>query len=270
MKKVISVGFNIPGCEKCYQDYLSKHSLFDADIIVFKPFSFDQYIQNVSQIVLLVPHLQGLDEQYGKEMREILADGKNIFLFMGEYQEIGGYNNYGFLPIRQKMVIISRKGSEIKFSNERIFCTFWKELNSYLNYECYIDYPHNPINRIFTTNSSDKLLGGILSYGLGNLIFLPMIKFPDDSKQAEGLGKRLIQILVDIDKSLRSKSEKTPSPEWLNSSIYTLTSESEIEKKMDSVSQEIDALNEKMDNLQTLLSDERSLKDLLLLYLLLS
>jgi len=107
MKNVISVEFNIPGCEKYYQDYLSDRSLFDADIIIFKPISFYQKLKNlqsthgqqITQLGLIM-HLEKLDAQYKKEMTEILKNGKNIFLFMSKYEEFTDwidekeYNNY--------------------------------------------------------------------------------------------------------------------------------------------------------------------------------
>jgi len=184
MKNVISVEFNIPGCEKYYQDYLSDRSLFDADIIIFKPISFYQKLKNlqsthgqqITQLGLIM-HLEKLDAQYKKEMTEILKNGKNIFLFMSKYEEFTDwidekeYNNYKFLPTNAR--IISRNGSEIRFNNEKNFCIFWKEFNPYLNYECYIDYYYNynnQIEKVFITNSGDKLLGGICNYGQGNLI----------------------------------------------------------------------------------------------------
>ena len=92
---------------------------------------------------------------------------------------------------------------------------------------------------------------------------MPMIKFPDEPEQAKRLGKMLIQIIIDIDKSLRNKSEKTPPPEWLNISGYELKSELRIEEEIENVSQEIDTLIEKKEDLQASLLEEKSLKDLL-------
>lgn len=154
MKKIITIGFDIPGFSENYFPYSSSQSLLDADIIVFEP-DFSSYHTDY-----LNPYYQGkpsYDENESFRLKEdtrhwhteistALQDGKTVFVFMGKYEEVfvhtgqkqysgtgrnaritnivTSYNNYKFLPI-DIPELTPKGGKELRFNNHPIFSTFW-------------------------------------------------------------------------------------------------------------------------------------------------
>jgi len=277
MKKIITIGFDIPGySEESYKSYSANQSLLDADIIVFEP-DFSEYSCHESY--------QGKDcysenesfrlkehtKHWHTEISTALQDGKTVFVFLGKYQEVfvhtgtkqysgtgrntritnlvAPYNNYEFLPI-EIPDLIPKEGSEVKFLNHPTFSSFWSEFKNYLRYESYLD---KDIEKpLFTTKTGNKPIGGIFKLGKGSLVLLPPLRYPDKkftryekgkavwTEEAIQFGKRLVQILIDIDIEIRDALETTPPPEWTYKSEYSLKKEMILKKKIETVSQELE------------------------------
>jgi hypothetical protein len=301
MKKIITIGFDIPGFSENYFPYSSSQSLLDADIIVFEP-DFSSYHMDYSN-----PYYQGkpsYDENESFRLKEdtrhwhteistALQDGKTVFVFMGGYKEVfvhtgqkqysgtgrnaritnivTSYNNYEFLPI-DIPELTPKGGKELRFNNNPIFSTFWNEFNEYIVYESYIngkiELP------LFFTKTGNKPVGGLFHVGKGNLVLLPPIRYPEKftkyekeeaywTDEAVKFGKRLIQVLIDIDSALRGAVETTPPPDWVSKKEYKIKSEIELKRKIDSVSKKIEKLTVEKNTLLNTLQRETSLRNLL-------
>ena len=299
-KKIITIGFDIPGYCDDYHDYSSDQSLFDADIIVFES-NFDSYSANSDY--------QGkssydenesfrLKEDTGhwrSELSTALKEGKSVFVFFGRLEEVfahtgqknyegsgrsyritnivSPYDNYQFFPVEIPS-ICPKGGSEIKFGGNNIFSVFWSEFKKYIRYESYIS--GGVTEPLFFTKIGGKPVGALFRVGKGNLVLLPPIRFPDrftkyDKKKEESfwsseavkVGKRLIQIFVDIDKALKDESGITPAPKWLGDKDFVVYKGGELKKKIGAITQKIGKLTVEKNELLQKLSREEKIKNLL-------
>ena len=231
-----------------------------------------------------------------QELRTALKSGKNIFVFFNKYEEIviteserpegvgknrttninvSIYDNYQFLPIVGLPKIISKSGKEIKPIGNPLFSLFWSELKTYLKYESYIDGKID--EPLFVTATGQKPIGGIFKIGSGHLVLLPPIRYDNEkftrydekkdeeywTKDAIKFGKRLIQILIDIDKNLQGEAEKTPPPKWIEEREYKLESENKIENEIEKITCQMKELTDKKILLTGELEKEGLLKNLL-------
>ena len=263
-KRIISVGFDIPGFDDCYS-YKSSQSLLDADIVVFEP-NLSYYTDSTYQSERCFDEdtsflLKKDTVHWRSEILTAFQDGKTIFVFMGKYEKVfvhtgekkfsgtgkntrttnivSPYNNYEFLPI-DIPPLIPREGSEITFSGNSLFAIFWDKFKEHIKYECYlngkIDIP------LFSTKTGNRPVGGLFHGEKGNLILLPPIRYPEEefteynqedrerywTRKALTFGKQLLQILVDIDSALRSSAEASPPPSWVGENEYKLEPETEL------------------------------------------
>jgi len=275
--------------------------LFDADIIIFES-NFDNYKsytdykgkktynENISSNILE-------DTKHWRyELSEALDHGKTIFVFFRKFQEVyihtgeeqvsgtgknarvkrivEPFNNYAFFPIELPQVI-SKGGTELIFTNYPILSSFWTEFKEYISYESYLNaHIENPL---FLTKTARKPIGGIFKVGKGHLILLPPLRYPKNefikydkekdqsywTKEALKFGRRLVQLLVEIDVSLRGMSESTPPPEWVEDNVYKLESVEKIKKSLSKLTTKIDKLISAKTELLKDLSNEEKIKNLL-------
>ena len=198
MKKIISVGFEIPGYSESYERYDSSQSLLDADIVVFEPdfscYFSESFYEGERRFDETISFLIGKHTQHWKsEISTALQDGKTVFVLMREYEKIfvhawetktsgkpvqvkntaSPYDNYKFLPVRIP-ALIPRRGSEIIPGDNGLFAVFWNEFKEHLRYECYMN---GEIEKpLFFTKTGRKPLGGVFREGKGNLVLLPPIR----------------------------------------------------------------------------------------------
>ena len=300
-KKIISIGFQIPGYGDCYHRYNSSQSLLDADIVIFEPDLSRSYIHSSTyqgkacfdeDISFL---LREDTENWRSEILTALQDGKTVFVFMDQYKEIfvhtgkkefsgtgkntrttdmvSLYNNYEFLPINIPRLVPS-KGSEIIFCGNSLFTIFWNEFKEYINYECYMQEEIS--TPLFSTKTGKKPVGGLFREGKGNLVLLPPIGYSQEefteyneeedkiwTKEAIGFGNRLVQVLLDIDSALRSSTEASPPPSWTKENECKLKSETDLTKKISTISEKMGKLEEQKNTLSNTLEKEKKLKGLL-------
>lgn len=300
-KKIITIGFNIPGYFECFHGYSSDQSLLDADIIIFESNFNDYYTGSHYQGKPSYGEnesfgLQEATKHWKRELSTALEEGKTIFVFFSKYQEIfvhtgekkyagsgrsarlidyvTSYDNYQFFPINLP-ALISKGGNKLLFNNNQIFSTFWKEFNNFLGYESYIDGKIE--NPLFFTKTAKKPVGGIFRVGTGHLVLLPPLRYPEDkftkydeqekeefwTNEAMNFGKRLVQVLVDIDNALRSLIEATPPPQWVMAKEFEIPEVSKIRKKISSITKKIDSLTVARNELLRGLTKEEELGNLL-------
>ena len=301
LKKIITIGYDIPGYAESFHTYSSDQSLLDADMVVFEPnfenYSSESYYQGKPSYDENESfRLQEDTKHWRKELSTALEEGKTIFVFFGRFEEffvrtgqreytgsgrsarvmnyVTSYNNYNFFPI-DLPTLVSKSGEELLFNNAPIFSTFWQEFKEYLRYESYIDGKID--NPVFFTKTGKKPVGGIFKVGKGHLVLLPALRYPidkftryDKSKKKEfwtdkavQFGNRLMQVLVDIDKALRGADEVTPPPSWVLEKDFEIPETKKIKKKLGSVTQKIDSLTLTKNELLQDLTKEEELKNLL-------
>jgi hypothetical protein len=299
-QKILSIGYDIPGFGDLVHPYSSEQSLLDADLIVFEPqiYGYGQDENYHGKTCFSSSgsfELTEATEHWKTELSTSLENGKTVFVFFTKFEEffvhtgektysgtgrnsratniVTGSDNYRFFPIRLPS-ITAKAGSEMHFTGHASLAAFWAEFKEYLKYESYlegkIDTP------LFVTKTGNKVVGGLFRVGKGHLVLLPPLRYPEEeftstnkkgeavwNKKALQFGERLIQILVDIDKSLRGMDESTPPPEWTTEESFALPQAEQVRNSIAQVTKEIDALTTKKLELLGELKHEEQLTALL-------
>ena len=299
-QKIVSIGFDIPGHSHLFHPHSSEQSLLDADIIVFEP-GLQGYIRDKDyqgKVCLNADSsfkFKEATDHWRSELSTALTNGKSVFVMFGRYEEIvvhtgnqtfsgTGRNmrttniveiktNYDFFPVKIPE-IMGKGGSEIRFTGNQLFATFWSEFADSFKYESYF---HEKVeNPLFLTKTGDKTIGALFRIGKGNLVLLPPIRFSEEdfteenkkgqqlwNKKGIQFGSRLVQQLVDLDRALRNEVEMSPPPDWVGKKQFELSTAANIQQQILGVTKRIDTLTTQMNGLQQDLFNEEILKGLL-------
>lgn len=289
-RKIITVEYQIPNFSDAYFNYSSEQSLLDADVIVFKPMQLSGGSEKPSFTESGSFQLEQSAKHWERELSVALEYGKTVFLILGRYQiasvktgqtEVKGrtvidyvrdYNNYEFLPARLPSMT-AKSGTEIVFTGDPTFSTFWKELKPHLEYECYFN---EKVKRpVFTTKTGERPIGAVFNIGKGHLVTLPLIEYDEDrflkkrkddfywTKEAIKFGNKVASILLDIDKSLRSESMASPPPSWIDNPDFVSPQETKLLKNIADARERIEKIRSEEQSLQADLNREQQQKNLL-------
>lgn len=183
-------------------------------------------------------------------------------------------SNYDFLPFSG--IEFNTASGKTIVPNGPIMADLYKNFKDHFCFEVYLGGP--PIsNSTFTTKNRDRVLGSTLKIKNGYVIFVPYLnlnisdfsdydeKTDDEYWNNKGIkaGKIFINNLVAIDTALRNIQEKTPKPDWTNSDKYKLTSSEKTFDLIQKNNKEIEKREKQNSNLQRVLEEQESLKDLL-------
>lgn len=303
-KRIITIGYKLPGHSDWYLAYSTNQSLLDADIIVFQPdfsdYALDPFYPRFegkpSYELNASFRLQEDGHYWRRELSIALEAGKTIFVFFRRFQdvfvhtgnktysgtgrnaqvthEVTRCDNYQFLPI-ELPTVVPREGKEIVFSGNPVFSSLWDEFGDSLKYESYLD--GKVANPLFLTKTGEKAVGALFRVAKGSLVLLPPLEYDEkkftkhDSKKnedtwtpdAQRFGNRLVQVLVAIDKTLRTGGDKTPPPDWTADDCYQLAKEGRLKKEIGAKNKQIDDLVLKKNEMLTELDQESRLRDLL-------
>ena len=198
--------------------------------------------------------------------------GKKDFKGAKTITYVTDYSNYKFLPITLPSMT-AKGGTEIVFTGDPVFATFFREFKKYLRFECYLN--DKVVRPLFVTKTGAKPIGAVFEVGKGHLVLFPLIEYDRDkfikrkgeqrywSKEAVAFGSRFVEIIFDIDTVLRSESTETPPPSWAKDSEYTSPRETDLLRGIDDVRKKRQQLEEEEISLQAKLKKERQLKNLL-------
>lgn len=302
-KKIISIGYEIPGHSDDYVSFGSEQSLMEADVLLISPdslkpnghwVSFTSSDSGCYDVDASRIYKQKISH-FKKEVTDHLKAGKNVFMFLTKKEEFSLaynvstekkqrlystelYHNYNFLPI-DIGVLTSAAGRHVEFVGNSVFSEFYKSLKEHFRYQLYIENPKGA-QVIFTGKDKAKILGAVFKVTSGHLIVLPYIeydydKFTKTKKDKKGIeqnfwtepamkfGNILMTKLLQIDHNLKQTSEKTPPPDWSHEKNYILQRESEINDAIDSENKKLFTIKKKITELESELTDEQVLKGLL-------
>ncbi|GAA4242198.1 hypothetical protein [Winogradskyella damuponensis] len=222
----------------------------------------------------------------GKTLFVVLSEKKSFYIQTGkkEYSGTGrnrqvtnivsNFDNFKFLPNFDGLKYNVAHGKKI-LSSDFLFHNFLKSFNEFITYETYLNIDAEFRNG-FTTKNKDKILGGVISAFGGQIVFLPKIdldtsEFTEYNEKEEALwteeaiiiGKRFIQSIIEIDSTLRKKSNKTPKPDWTNHKLYSLKKSEKIKESIENNREKITNLNTEIQELNEELIESEKLNDLL-------
>ena len=291
-KKIITIGYEIPGGILESSAFSSNQSILDADIVVFEP-DFDDYNLEHSYrgkplyVRDVALKLQEDSQYWEKELDTALRAGKTVFVFFKEFKKVYiqvtdeyyrtskyDYDNYRFFPVPLP-TIEPRKGNEVVFVPHPAFSSLWDIFGEHFKYESYLD--DTVKNPLFVTRTAEKVVGALFKVGDGNLVLLPVLEYDKDefidydpndgskfwTRAATEFGYKLVKAFVDIDKALRNDDTRTPPPEWTNDENFQLTREQTMKKEVERKSEEISKLTSEKSELLEAVHKESRLRDLL-------
>jgi len=302
-KRILSIGYDIPGHSGQYHPFSASQSLLDADIIVFAP-DLSDYQRDFS-----TPTFQGKpcydnsssfqirehSQYWRKELLIALEAGKTVFVFLRRFEEIylysgekqysgtgrnarvtnevSVYDNYRFIPVKLP-AIMPRTGSQVTFSGHSAFASFWTRFKDKIEYESYLD--DKVATPLFVTKTGGKPVGAMFKVGTGHLVLLPAMDYDHENfvklnakkeevwtSEAMKFGGALISAIVEIDRSLQKGGEKTPPPEWVSGAEFVSVQEAKVGKEIADTDKRIEELQQRREKLLGEFEEAGRLKDLL-------
>jgi hypothetical protein len=212
-KKILTIGLDLASDAAHEEEFRSKASLLDWDIVLFKPVIFELTLQRgddyqgkpcLTDTASFA--LKEACEHWRREIKQAIETGKTILVFLsaieevfvatGEHQYSGTgrntrttrivtlQNNYSTLPISLKAV--SGTGTAIKLAHNgaEVIAPYWAEFGSISQYKILL--PQDVKGTCLITKHGDRPVGAILrsQNSSGSLVLLPDIDFyPDDFLQ---------------------------------------------------------------------------------------
>lgn len=199
---------------------------------------------------------------------------------------------YSAVPLANLVSSIQRRsGLRIK-TTKRIgpLSSYWNEFGSHSPYQVYLDKTIG--FAALVTQVGDKMVGGIVRFKdfPGAIVMLPPPSFVSavkerakqlrekkkrvkkissaDSKklsdQAEiSVGNQFISKLVEIDKTIRAGSDRTPTPDWARTSEYVLNEEARVQSDIAELKTKIEELQKQIEGANNNLEIAGNLRGLL-------
>ena len=242
-------------------------------------------------------------EHWRREIQEAVSSGKTVIGFLcaltevyiatgeKEYSGTGRnrqttrmvtkYSNYQSIPISAEP--ISRSGSAIKVVEKynAILTSYWEEFHNCSKFS--VTFPKNSKNACLVTRHGDIPVGLLLLQKTdGALLLLPELHMDfaeyadcieDDedgdngeesyTKDFKRFSAKLVANVVALDKSLRSRSARTPEPSWTSHPTFSLSGESEVIDALLVVERQLEETRVRKDKLIEKRKVEASLRDLL-------
>jgi hypothetical protein len=210
-KKIITIGFEIPGYSELHIPLRSDQSVLDYDVVVFQPdiskflgLYVNHYLGKPSLLESSAFQLREAASRWRDALREALSHGKTIFVFMPRIEEVfldtgrreysgTGRNrqttniveefiNYSMLPLKFTELAAAH-GKEIKPAGDlKTLANYWANFADSSEYEVYFDC--QDVVPLLVTRTGNKIVGGIIRERTGTtgaLVLLPVLHY-DRSK----------------------------------------------------------------------------------------
>jgi hypothetical protein len=283
-KKILSVGFEVPGGEVEEVNHLSKRSLLDADIVIFAPkipytYGSDTYLGRRAlsddasfRVREALTHWRrelAAAFDAGKLIVALLQEPEVVYVATGETKPSGTGRNthiarmveelhaYSALPIDWQYQTAS--GTEMSIVSEgRFFAPYWAEFAKYSRYEVYIEWKSS--EPLVKTKTGNRVVGACFRKGRGALLAVPSLYLDDETsfetqndngeeetswtKDAQIFGRKFASALVAVADALASEVAATPPPAWTQEDRYRLTEEGEIEAGIEAIMAQVVKLEE--------------------------
>lgn len=264
-KSILTIGFELACDGAKYEEFRSKASLLDWDIILFRPLISEFYTHGSTYQgkPSLDDHssfqLKESCEHWRREIKQAFEAGKTVLVFLPTVQDVyidtgerqysgtgrnqrttrivSPYTNYAAIPYSLKPV--NAKGSAMKLApaGAEVLAPYWAEFGPISEYKVLLD--SETLGVCLTTKNGDKPVGTLArsKSSPGTLALLPDIDFYPDTflkqeakkqvwtDEASQFAVRFLSAVVALDKALRSSAEITPEPGWATNSAYVLAPE---------------------------------------------
>lgn len=204
-KKILTVGLELASDNAVMEEFDSKASLLDWDLILFRPdisdglYSTDYYQGKPSLNDTSSFLLKEKCEHWRREIKQAVDSGKNVFIFLspikevyvdtGQRQHSGTgrnrattrivelYSNYATVPLDLKPVNTNGKAMKLSTLGAEILAPYWDAFSEKSSYAVLLDKTIPGI--CLTTKHGDKPVGAIIraKHSNGALVLLPDVEF---------------------------------------------------------------------------------------------
>lgn len=300
-KKILIIGFELATDDVQEEDFSSRASLLDWDIILFKPeisdfISYaDQYQGKPSLSDTSSFQLKESSEHWRREIQQAVESGKTVIVFLSGMQEVyidtgkrthSGtgrnqkttrlvelFNNYASIPANLKPT--TTNGSSIKLSAKgaEVLSSYWSEFSEVSQYNVILT--DEKIPACLVTKNGEKPVGALFrsKNSNGSLVCLPNIDFysidflkndgKDWTPKALQFAARLLSAVVSLDTALHNTGEVTPEPSWAADSKYSLDFERTLRVELLEAEQNLEIAQRKKEEIVENLKSSGRLRGLL-------
>ena len=298
-KRVLTVGCEIPGGLGEHISFQSKASLLDADFVLFCP-TLPPIISQYREPVLSASDSETLQlsiRHWERELTDVLNAGNTVFVLLSDLKQLNlntdhllnffdskpkrAVTNYDVFPY--PIQIVSSTGTSMKLCQDQsLLGEYWQYFGAESEYRVYL-HESDQFSRLVTTRQGNKVVGAIrrAENNGGALIALPWLDlkregvFTEECEDVDGefeyrwtpvakeWGNRFLNVLSSIDHAVKSRSNRTPIPQWAQSDIYKTTQEVTLSAELLLVQGQIAELERTKEDTEAKLAAAGSLKALL-------
>lgn len=271
--KILAINFYMAGEEAEVVPFLSNRSLADADIIIYDlvfPISpkwqqdeHDRYKLNPIESV----KFNNAIVHWSQELINALSQGKTVFLYLSSPQTItltpSGKtpNSYAVMPVAA--IAQPKSGFHMLLTKSaKIFRNYWNTFQKDMQYE--VQLTGDIANPLLTTKTGEHTVAAHFKVDQGNLFLLPSFSIPklqfllhptldvDKGLQVAykwsdngiAFGKKLLDNLIKIHKTLQKEQNVTPPPKWTLENTFKFAKEIYVQKKLDEIEKQIQSLQQ--------------------------
>lgn len=292
---IYSIGLPIPEESVEQLSYTDDRSLVEADVIIFDPDFGDGWQTNyMSRHYQGKPALSALGSSrlktaigfWRQELRDALLAGRTLIILLSAPREVfvdtGKREHSGTGRNRQTTMLLtelsslealpfrfddvrSHKGSKFRTTEQLAeLSTFWREFSSLFEYEASVEW--KKLSAGVVAAAGKRALAGIARIGPGNVVLLPMVRYPESyydgeleaagdsdefswTKHGRQHGKRFVAAIAALHKQLRSSGQRTPPPDWANDESFRGQREVATLQQLNQLQLEVAKLQQKQQDL---------------------
>lgn len=300
MKKIFTVGLDLPTEEIEDYSFEFKTSLSDADIVIFDPENFlygfktqnEKFRGKDTFTIDSSFDIYSYDKHWKKEIIDFLSVGKTVFIHLSQRQDyyihtgrketsgtgrnqqvtnlVDSYCNYSFLPFNP--INFVEIEDAVGYPCSPIVTNIVKNFKDDLSFEVYLEKVEGH-KVLFTSKNREKNFSCFFKYLNGYVVFLPCIyidsgnfyneKTKKFNKAGIELSKRYISNILEIESIIRNESISTPKPDWLSKKEFEIPIAEKTKELIEINKRKIETIQLENTKLEQLAESQESLKDLL-------
>ncbi|WP_295559326.1 hypothetical protein [uncultured Hyphomicrobium sp.] len=287
-KRILTIGLELASDDADNEEFDSKVSLLDWDIVLFKPtigrlFAYDGNFQGRPSLGDTASFkLKACCEHWRREIKQAVDAGKTIIVYLPDLEEVyvdsgkrsysgsgrnqkttvhvGEYNNYQAIPADLKPVGATGKAMKLAARGSEALGPYWSEFEGVSEYKTLLTA--SPLSACIVTRTGDKPVGAFFrsKSSPGTLVLLPDINFYPDrflrndgsewSAAARKFAAQLLAAVVAMDKALRTSGEITPEPAWAADHLYAIGSETKLRVQLLAAERDVENAQKRKEKLE--------------------